>query len=289
MINHVLSNVDNNFPFLGFGLGLRPIHYDAILEQLPPIDWLEILTENYLVAGGRPLHYLDRICEHYPVVMHGVSMSLGSTDALNMDYLARVKKLAERIKPQWISDHLCWTGVDGRYLHELLPLPYTSEAIELVVSHIHQVQDFLGQQILIENVSSYLTYNQSTFTEWEFLAEIAKQADCYILLDINNIYVNAFNHRFDTQDYLDGIPKDRVRQIHLAGHAQKGKYIIDTHDAPVIDQVWNLYRKALERFGCISTLIERDENIPALSVLLDEVTQARSIARDIMLIDGGMC
>jgi uncharacterized protein (UPF0276 family) len=269
---------DKVFPFLGFGLGLRSEHYEDVLSQRPPLDWLEILTENYLVEGGRPLHYLDRIREHYPMVMHGVSMSLGSSDALDMNYLQRVKELARRVEPVWISDHLCWTGIDGVNTHDLLPLPYTQEAVVHVVNHIQQVQDVLGRPLLIENLSSYLTYEQSEMSEWEFLSAIVQAAGCYILLDVNNIYVSAYNHHFAAEDYLRGIPKDRVIQIHLAGHANHGDYIIDTHDSPVIQPVWDLYSKALQLWGPVSTMIERDENIPALDELLLEVLHAREIA-----------
>lgn len=268
-------------PYLGFGLGLRSQHYQYILEHQPAIDWFEVLTEDYLIPGGRPLYYLDQIRQHYPMVMHGVSMSIGSTDPLNYDYLEKVKKLATRLEPAWISDHLCWTGVDGINLHDLLPLPYTEEALQHIVERVKQVQDFLGRQILLENVSSYVTYTTSQLTEWDFLAEIAKQADCLILLDINNIYVSAFNHNFDADDYLNGIPVDRVRQFHLAGHENCGQHIIDTHNQPVIDSVWDLYAKAVKRFGKVSTMIERDDNIPAFPELMAELAQAKAIAEKI--------
>lgn len=279
-----MSNFKNNnvFSYLGFGLGLRPDHYETILETSPALDWFEIITENYLVPGGKPLYYLDLIRANYPMVMHGVSLSIGSSDPINLDYLQQVKELAERVEPKWMSDHLCWTGVNGINMHDLLPLPYTEQTIEHVVTHINQVQDFLGRQILIENVSSYLTYTQSEMTEWEFLAEIVKRADCYILLDVNNIYVSSFNHNFNPHDYLQGIPKDRVKQIHLAGHSNHGDYIIDTHDAPVIPEVWDLYADTIKRFGTISTMIERDDNIPELQELLDEVDHARRIVNDIL-------
>jgi uncharacterized protein (UPF0276 family) len=277
-----MSTQKNKFPYLGFGLGLRPDHYEAILETLPKLDWFEIITENYLVPGGKPLYYLDRVREHYPLVMHGVSLSIGSTDPLDMQYLQQVKDLAERVEPAWLSDHLCWTGVNGMNMHDLLPLPYTPEAIEHVVAQISQVQEFLGRQILIENVSSYLTYTQSEMTEWEFLAEIARRADCHILLDVNNIYVSSFNHEFNPLEYLHGIPLDRVKQIHLAGHSNQGDYIIDTHDAPVIPEVWNLYAETLKHFGAVSTMVERDDNIPELAELLDEVEHARRIAANIL-------
>jgi uncharacterized protein len=267
-------------PHLGFGLGLRPQHYETILAGKPPIDWFEVITENYLVQGGKPIYYLDRIRTNYPMVMHGVSLSIGSTDPLDLDYLKQVKALAERVEPAWISDHLCWTGVSHLNMHDLLPLPYTMQAIEHVVSQIHQVQDYLGRQILIENVSSYLTYQQSEMTEWEFLTDIAKRADCLLLLDVNNIYVSSINHEFDPLTYLDSIPADRVCQIHLAGHSNHDDYLIDTHDSPVIPPVWELYSHAIKRFGAVSTMIERDDNIPALEELLQELNHARQIAHE---------
>ena len=268
----------NTLPFLGFGLGLRKEHYHDILETQADVDWFEILTENYLVPGGKPLHYLDQICERYPVVMHGVSMSIGSSDPLNFDYLEQVKSLATRTNARWISDHLCWTGLGGINAHDLLPLPYTDEAVRHVAGRIKQVQDFLGRRILMENVSSYVSYQQSDLTEWEFLTAVAEEADCLILFDVNNIYVSAVNHGFDPLDYINGIPAERVQQCHLAGHQDFGDYIIDTHDMPIVDNVWDLYQKAIERFGDISTMIERDDNIPELGVLLAELDKARDIA-----------
>lgn len=264
--------------FLGFGLGLRAPHYPTILESRPKVDWFEAITEDYLVPGGRPLYYLNRIREHYPLVMHGVSLSIGSGDAINFEYLKKVKALAASIQPAWISDHLCWTGINGLNMHDLLPLPYTEESLNHVVSKIKKVQDFLGRQILLENVSSYIEYQTSMMKEWDFLAAIVEQADCFILLDINNIYVSSVNHQFDPLDYLNAIPPHRVRQFHLAGHKNCGTHIIDTHDAPIIDPVWSLYAAALRRFGKVSTMIERDDNIPALSELLTELQQAKQIA-----------
>jgi uncharacterized protein len=262
----------------GFGLGLRTPHYEAILNEPHAIDWLEVITENYLGAGGKPLHYLERVRERYPLVMHGVSLSIGSTDPLDFAYLADVKALAARIEPHWISDHLCWTGIEGRNLHDLLPLPYTEEALSAVVSRIDQIQDFLGRQILLENVSSYLTFHASEMSEWEFLREVAQRADCAILLDINNIYVSSVNHGFDPLAYLQAIPKPKVRQFHLAGHSDLGGHLIDTHDHPIAAPVWNLYRAALAHFGAVPTMIERDDNIPALSELVTELDRAREIA-----------
>jgi hypothetical protein len=270
------------FSYLGFGLGLRSQHYEAILESSPPIDWFEILTENYLGPGGRPFYYLDRIRERYPIVMHGVSLSLGSCDPLNLNYLEQVKKLTQRVQPAWISDHLCWTGINQINTHDLLPLPYTHEAIDHVVARIQHVQDYLERQILIENVSSYLTYRQSEMPEWEFISQIAVNSGCLMLLDVNNIYVSAFNHHFNPQEYLNGIPRGCVQQIHLAGHTQRDHYIIDTHDAPVIESVWELYTSAIKRFGAVSTMIERDDHIPELAELVDEVNHARAVANSVL-------
>ena len=265
-------------PFLGFGLGLRTDHYQSIIDGLPGVDWFEVMTENYLVPGGKPLHYLDLIRRDYPVVMHGVSLSIGSTDPLDMDYLRQVRALAGRIEPEWISDHLCWTGVEALNLHDLLPLPYTEEAVAHVAERVQRVQDFLGRRILLENVSSYISFPQSSMPEWEFLTAIAKRADCLILLDINNIYVSGHNHGFDPDRYIESIDPQRVWQFHLAGHGRQGAYIIDTHDAPVIDPVWELYARAVQRFGRVSTMIERDDHIPPLAELIVELGQARRIA-----------
>jgi uncharacterized protein len=266
-------------PPLGFGLGLRVDHYEAILADRPPVDWFEVLTENYLVPGGKPLDYLTRIRERYPLAMHGVSLSIGSSAPLDRTYLAQVKALAARIEPEWISDHLCWTGVAGRNMHDLLPLPYTEEALAHVVERVRTVQDILERRILLENVSSYVTYRDSELTEWEFLREIAERADCLILLDVNNIYVSSVNHEFAPLDYLTAIAPERVQQIHLAGHENHGDYLIDTHDHPVPDPVWELYAAAVRRFGNVSTMIERDANIPPLEELCAELDAARELAR----------
>jgi hypothetical protein len=265
-------------PHLGFGLGLRSEHYLDLIEHEQPVDWLEILSENYMIAGGKPLYYLDKIAERYPLVMHGVSLSIGSVDPLNQDYLHDLKQLAQRVKPKWISDHLCWTGTQGINLHDLMPLPYTEEALAHLVARVTQVQDFLGQRILLENVSSYLSYQHSTISEWEFLGNLAQQADCLILLDINNIHVSAHNHGFDPLTYLYAMPADRIQQIHLAGHLNKGDYSIDTHDHDIIDSVWDLYAESVKRFGHISTMIERDDDIPPLETLLTELQKARDIS-----------
>ena len=271
---------------LGFGLGLRTDHYEAILNGPEddaayaewPIDWLEILSENYMVGGGKPLHYLDRFAERYPIVMHGVSLSIGSSEPLDRAYLIELKALAERVRPRFISDHFCWTGVAGRNLHDLLPLPHTDEAVRHVARRVREVQDIRGRQILLENVSSYLNFKHSVLPEWEFIRAVAEEADCGLLLDVNNIYVNSCNHGFDPQVFIDAIPRERVQQIHLAGHSHSGKLVIDTHDHPVPDPVWALYAKALQRFGPVPTMIERDDRIPSLSELLAELDRARSIA-----------
>jgi uncharacterized protein (UPF0276 family) len=268
----------NRHPCLGYGLGLRKEHYETVLAEQPGVDWFEIISENYMVEGGKPLDYLTRIREHYPMVMHGVSLSIGSTAPLNLDYLKQLKALIKRVQPAWFSDHLCWTGVNGVNLHDLMPLPYTEEAVQHVADRVSKVQDFMGRQMLLENVSSYISYGDSQMSEWEFLREVAERADCLILLDINNIYVSAFNHNFDPHTYLQGIPGERVCQFHLAGHSHEGNLIIDTHDQPIADPVYELYAAAVQYFGQVSTMIERDDHIPPLSVLLDELEQVRRIA-----------
>ncbi|MBI2970149.1 MAG: DUF692 domain-containing protein [Gammaproteobacteria bacterium] len=267
-------------PLLGFGLGLRPDHYDSLLAGDPPVDWFEIISENYMVRGGKPLVYLDRFRERYPLVLHGVSLSVGSSDPLDSAYLHELRKLADRVQPAWISDHLCWNGVAGLNLHDLLPLPYTEEVLAHVARRVKQVQECIERPFLLENVSSYLTYKDQEMTEWEFLTRIAAEADCGILLDINNIYVSAFNHGFDAHEFIDHVPAERVYQFHLAGHTDHGHYIVDTHDAPIIDPVWDLFRYAWQRLGPVSTMVERDDNIPPVEELLAEVERARRIAAD---------
>lgn len=265
-------------PFLGFGLGLRKEYYEVVLRQHPEVDWFEILTENYLVPGGKPLHYLDRVRQDYPLAMHGVSLSIGSTDPIDEHYLRSVKQLAQRIEPVWISDHLCWTGVDGFNLHDLMPLPYTEEAVEHVAGRVRMVQEFLERRILLENVSSYVSYTESTLSEWEFLAAVADRADCLILLDINNIYVNAINHAFDPRHYIDKMPAQRVWQFHVAGHRNLRTHIIDTHDEPVCESVWDLYSYACEKLGLVSAMIERDDQMPPFDELLHELELLRTLA-----------
>lgn len=276
------STTPHDFPYLGYGLGLRPVHYQAILQDKPAVDWFEIITEDYLDIGGRPWHYLNQIREHYPIVMHGVSLSIGSTDPLNYTYLQQVKALADHIKAAWVSDHLCWTGVDGLNMHDLLPLPYTEEALKHVILRIKEVQEILERPLVLENASTYITYKESTIPEWEFLAAMTEATNSYLLLDINNVYVNSFNHGFDPLEYLNGIPVNRVKQFHLAGHKKFRTHIIDTHDEPIIQKVWDLYGEALKRFGKISTLIERDDNIPPIEELILELNQARKIGERIL-------
>jgi uncharacterized protein len=265
-------------PSLGFGLGLRVEHYAEILGGDPTVDWFEALTENYLVPGGKPLHNLMHVRERFPVALHGVSLSIGSTAPLDLEYLAQVKALARHVEPAWISDHLCWTGVSGKNVHDLLPLPYTEEALTHVVSRVRTVQDILGSRILLENVSSYVTFRDSQLTEWDFLREVAVQSDCLLLLDVNNIYVSSVNHEFDPHVYLNAIPVERVQQIHLAGHEDHGDYLIDTHDQPVPQPVWDLFAAALKRLGPVTTMIERDSNIPPLAVMEAELQVARDIS-----------
>jgi uncharacterized protein (UPF0276 family) len=259
---------------------LRTDHFQYVVDEQPAVDWFEITSENFMVAGGKPRYYLRTIGERYPLVMHGVSMSFGSSDPLDYHYLSRLKRLADEVRPAWISDHLCWTSVGQVNSHDLLPLPYNEEAVLHVVERVRQVQDYLGRQILLENVSSYLGYHVSDMQEWEFLAEICERADCKILLDINNIYVSARNHGFSPDDYLEAMDPCRVQQFHLAGHSDYGHYVIDTHDHDIVDPVWDLYRQALRRFGPVSTMIERDDQIPPFGELAAELDIARTIARE---------
>ena len=267
-------------PLRGFGLGLRPVHYPDILDaaERPRVDWFEAISENYLVPGGRPLANLDRVRRDWPVALHGVSLSIGGTDPLDLGYLAQVRSLARRIDPAWISDHLCWTGVAGANLHDLLPLPYREDVVDHVVDRILRVQDFLGRRLVLENVSSYAAFRESDLTEWEFVALIAARADCDLLLDVNNVYVSACNHGFDAHEYIAALPPQRIRQIHLAGHSTDGDRLIDTHDALIVEPVWDLYRHAIGRLGPVPTMIERDDHIPALADLITELDRARQVA-----------
>ncbi len=278
MDNNVTLSADN---IHGAGVGLRSSHYSYVIANHPPVPWFEILTDNYLIEGGSPLHNLMRIRQDYPMAMHSVGMSLGSTDPLNKDYLHKIKQLADLIQPSVISDHLCWTSIDNQCLHELLPLPYTEEAITHVVQRIKEVQDHLEQPILIENVSSYLTYKSSQINEWEFINTIAEQANCYILLDINNIFVSAQNHNFAPTDYLQGIAIDRVKQFHLAGYTDLQTHLLDTHSDKVHPPVWELYKTALKRFGPVPTLLEWDKEIPEFAALLQEMQSAQHFMDEI--------
>jgi len=268
-------------PSPGFGLGLRPPHYAAFREAPQRVDWLEAISENYLVPGGKPLRMLDAMRERYPIVLHGVSMSIGSAQGLDARYLRELAALVRRVQPLWISDHLCWTGVHGRQLHDLLPLPYSEEALRIVVRNLRQAQDALGRRLVLENVSSYAEYRASTMSEWDFLNAVAEEADCLLLLDVNNVYVSSVNHGYDATRYIDAMPAARVQQIHLAGHTNHGTHIVDTHDHPIADPVWALYRHACERFGPVATLIERDDRIPPLAELVDELDRARAVAASV--------
>jgi len=269
-------------PFLGHGIGLRTKHFPELLEQGRRADWFEVITENFLHVGGRPRAVLEAVRADRPVVLHGVSLSIGSVDPLNEEYLRDVRELADAVEPAWVSDHLCW-GTFGRHnAHDLLPMPFTEEALSHVVSRVVEVQERLGRRILLENVSSYLSYAASTISEWDFLAEVARRADCLILLDVNNVYVSATNQGFDALTFLHGIPLDRVAQMHLAGHQDLGTHLLDTHDAPVPDPVWALYRDAVRRFGRVSTLVEWDDRIPPLDEVLAEAEKARSLASGVL-------
>lgn len=262
------------FKDLGVGVGLRTVHFGRILAEHPKVDWFEILSENFMDTGGRPLYVLDQVCERYPVALHGVSMSIGSTDPLNREYLRGLKALAARTRAHWVSDHLCWTGVLGRNTHDLLPMPYTEEALAHTVKRVREVSEILERPLILENPSSYVEFKDSTLTEWEFLKRLATEADCGLLLDVNNVYVSAFNHGFDPRDYIDAIPADRVVQFHVAGHTNKGTHIIDTHSDHALPEVWELYRRAWARTGGAATLYEWDADIPELEVLLAEARKA---------------
>jgi uncharacterized protein (UPF0276 family) len=263
---------------LGFGLSLRGEHFAEILAGEPAVEAFEARTETYLVPGGKPLHDLMRVRERYPVTLHGVALNIGSTAPLDLEYLAQVQALASHLEPAWVSDHLAWTGVSGKNLHELLPLPFTEEALTHVVSRVRTVQDILRRRLVLENVSSYVTFRDSRMAEWEFLRAVAEESDCLILLDVNGVYVNSVNHDFDAHDFLNGLPVERVQQMHLAGHERHADYLIDTHDQPVSEDVWTLYAAALKRFGRVTTTIERDANLPPLAVLESELFAARDVA-----------
>jgi uncharacterized protein len=277
----IRSPASQGIPSAGVGLGLRSVHYGHILEHKPKVPFFEIISENYMGtaagSGGRPGRMLDQVRRDYPIVMHGVSMSIGSVDPLDMAYLKKLKALADRVQPLWVSDHFCWTGAHGENLHDLLPLPYTMETVRHVAERVKRVQDILGRRLLLENLSSYVSFRHSEMTEWECLREVAERADCLFLLDINNIHVSAVNHKFDGRDYLNGIPVERVRQMHLAGYSDMGTHILDTHDHPVSDPVWDLFEAAVERFGAVPAMIEWDDNIPPFERLHAEARKAEKI------------
>jgi hypothetical protein len=268
------ANRFNAFTDYGVGIGLRIPHYRHIFSRKPVVDWFEIISENFMVDGGRPLEMLDQILERYRVVQHGVSMYFGSAEPLNREHLKKLKRLVKRTKTPWLSDHLCWGSVDGRYTHDLLPMPYTFAAAKLTARKIREASDFLEVPIAVENVSSYAEFHVSEMTEWEFLTEVVERADCGILLDVNNIYVSSFNHGFNPFDYLNGIPAERVAQIHIAGHSQYRRYILDTHDHPVIDPVWKLYARATQLAGKTATLLEWDDHIPSFNEVHHEALKA---------------
>jgi uncharacterized protein (UPF0276 family) len=263
--------------FAGYGLGLRRDHYRDFLETDVPVDFVEVISENFMIEGGQPRHILRQVRERHPVALHGVSMSIGSADGVKLEYLSKLKSLADEIEPLFVSDHLSWSRIDHFNSHDLLPVPYTEEALNIVCANINHAQDVLGRAMLFENPSSYMAFGDSAMTEWEFLDAMSKRTGCGLLLDVNNIYVSATNHGFDAQAYLRGIPADRVRQIHLAGHTEGEELLIDTHDTPVRDDVWALYAQAIALTGPVATMIERDGNIPPLSDLLDELAIARRI------------
>lgn len=274
------------YPDLGFGIGLRTGHYGDILAHGTRADWFEAISENFMVAGGRPLHILEQVRRDRPVVLHGVSLSIGGTDPIAPSYLDALRTLVDRFAPAWVSDHLCWTGTDAHQLHDLLPLPWTEELLEHLAPRIALVQDALRRPLVLENVSSYLTFTHSTMPEWEFLAELVRRTGCDLLLDVNNVHVSAFNHGFDARAFIDAMPADHVAQIHLAGHTDHGTHLLDTHDAPIVDAVWDLYRYTIARLGRIATLVEWDGEVPPLAVVEDEALRARRAAEQVS-VDAG--
>lgn len=264
-------------PDLGIGVGLRVPHYRHILEQRPPMDFFEIISENFMVDGGKPLFHLERVLDSYRVVQHGVSLGIGGPEPLDRGYLARLKQLVRKVSPPWLSDHFCWCGAGGAHLHDLLPLPYTWEVVELVAERARAVQDYLEVPFALENTSSYMAFTASEMTEWQFISEVAERANIGLLLDVNNVYVSAHNHGFSADTFIASVPHERVLQIHLAGHTNLGKVIIDTHRGHVIDEVWDLYRATIARTGPVSTLIEWDDEIPDWPVLVAEAEKARAV------------
>jgi len=264
------------FEDLGIGIGLRTVHFGHILTHHPKIDWFEVLSENFLDTEGRPLYVLDQVTERYPVALHGVSLGIGNTDPLDREYLRKLKQLARRTRARWVSDHLCWTGIAGRNVHDLLPMPYTEEALRHTVGRVKAVSEILERPLIVENPSSYVEYAASSMPEWEFLSRLAEGADCGLLLDVNNVYVSSFNHSFDPRAYIDAMPADRVVQFHVAGHTHKGTHILDTHSDHALEEVWELYRRAYARTGPTATLYEWDEDIPEFEVVHAEALKARA-------------
>lgn len=262
---------------LGFGLGLRIPYYQEILEQRPDVDWFEVISENFMVEGGKALYHLDAVAEHYPIVMHGVSLSIGGPHEMDRDYLKRLKKLAERVKPQWVSDHLCWSRGNAHHLHDLLPLPFTDESLQHVAARVRQVQDVIERPLVLENASTYIRSAGDKYTEWEFLSHLTEITGCELLLDVNNVYVSARNHGFDAWTYISSLPVDKIRQLHLAGHTDYGHYVVDTHDHPVCDPVWQLYEQTIRHLGPVATMIERDDHYPPFAELMAELQKARAL------------
>lgn len=267
----------SDFPYLGFGVGLRSQHFQYILDNQPEMDWFEIISENFIDSKGWPRKVIEQLAERYPIVMHGVSMSIGSTDSLNIDYLKKLKAFSKKIDAKWISDHLCWTGVLGKNSHDLLPLPLTEETLVHVVDRIKRVQDILERPLVLENPSSYLQFQDDSMTEYDFIREMANLSDCRLLLDVNNVYVSSFNHQYDPSTYIQSLPLEKVVQFHLAGHTNKGTHIIDTHDDHVVTEVWKLYAEAIKKTGPVSTLLEWDANIPEFPELRKEILKAKTI------------
>ncbi len=270
------------FPRIGHGIGLRPQHWNRILEEKTQVDWFEIISENFMGREGSSLRTLEKIRQNYPIACHGVSLSIGSADPIDPEYMKQLKALVDRVSPLWVSDHLCWTSINQLHSHDLLPLPQTQAVVKHLVEKIDQVQNYLGRSILLENVSSYVSFKESDMKEWDFITEVARRSGCGILLDINNIYVNAFNHKFETKEYLAGIPKEYVAQFHLAGHTDRKTFLFDTHSARMTEPVWDLYKLAVEKFGNVPTLVEWDDEIPQLDVLLDERRRAMEIEKNVL-------
>ena len=269
-----------DLPNLGFGIGGRPKHFNDLLESSPNIDWLEVISENFLIEGRKSTHYLEQLCDKYTVIPHGVSLSIGSSDPLDPVYCKKLKSLIDKINPPWFSDHLCWTSDSGHNMHNLLPLPYTTEVTQYIADKIKALQDMMGRPFILENVSSYLEFEGSNMPEWEFINLIAEKSDCGILLDVNNVYVSAQNHSFDPMTFINAMPKERVVQYHIAGHTHKGPYLFDTHGAPICDEVWDLFSKTVPIFGDVPVLIERDEDIPSLDEIVNELDYARKLYHD---------